>query len=232
MIYLTEFTENLLRNQYVTERNGNYYPDLAGMYFSVQPPVEGKLATEIRVEYSFLIFHKWVYDGKQNKYLRFQEPADYDHLSGQKSYIPHMDAASGEQLSATNIVVITVPHSYYVKSSTTEILNISLHNSGEATVFRDGYAYSTYWERSESSGVLKLFDLDGNPFPLKPGQTWYQVISQYSAFNQNGAIWDFEFRRPPWNSSFDENINVIEGDEPLEWFFKTQNPELPFPDSD
>lgn len=53
-----------------------------------------------------------------------------------------------------------------------------------ALLFRDGKMYPIYWTtRNEAfekqSGRLRpprFIDYDGNPFPLKPGQTWVEIV--------------------------------------------------------
>jgi hypothetical protein len=42
-----------------------------------------------------------------------------------------------------------------------------------------------------------LYGPDGEHFPLKPGVTWYQVISQYSSWYSYGIDWRFTFQPPP-----------------------------------
>ena len=63
---------------------------------------------------------------------------------------------------------------------------------------------------------------EGEPFPLKPGQTWFEVVSQYTELDQSGQIWKFHFQTPPipkWK------IYLLEpGVSPLEWFYEDQNP--------
>ncbi|TES93168.1 MAG: DUF3048 domain-containing protein, partial [Anaerolineales bacterium] len=91
--------------------------------------------------------------------------------------------------------------------------------------FRDGFTYEAEWVRPKDGGVLRLYTSEGEPFPLKPGQTWFQVISQYSEVNNTGMKWSFTFVLPPMPEAW----VLLEGDEPLDWFFRDQNPYLPFP---
>jgi hypothetical protein len=116
-----------------------------------------------------------------------------------------VDDLTGEQLAADNVVVISVPHEYYVKTLTTEIYKIHLVGQGNGYVFRDGFAFPIIWSRPDDGGILNLFTLDGEYFPLKPGETWYQVISEESTLSKvNGIDWRFTFV-PPYVP--DEPIN-------------------------
>jgi hypothetical protein len=44
--------------------------------------------------------------------------------------------------------------------------------------------------------VLTLTTLEGEPFPLKPGSTWFEVISDDSTYNTDGVDWRFTFNPP------------------------------------
>lgn len=179
-------------------RRGTYNsaPDLTGMRFSESPPEGGAQADELSFRYSLLIYGKWEYLAELGHYLRYQETIGSAD-SGEESYAPLSDALTGEQLSADNVVVLFVPHNYYIKSPTTEIIQIDLIGNGEAWVFRNGFGYPATWERPADGGVLQILTLQGEPFALKAGQTWYQVLSLESSALQQGSQWRFNFSPPP-----------------------------------
>lgn len=173
----------------------NNAPDLNGMRFSYQIPPEGLPAEKLFFRYSLIIYGKWEYDSDSGSYLRFQEEMGYRNTSVEE-YDRLNDALTDEQISADNVVALFVPHSYYKKTDSTEIFEIDLSASGQAIVFRNGLSYPAIWERPSDGGVLNLFTLDGEPFPLKPGQTWYEVLSLESTQSQNGSEWRFVFGVP------------------------------------
>ena len=178
-------------------RNGleNIQPDLTGMRFAYRPPDGGAAATRLYFNYSLIIYSKWEYAPERNQYLRFQEDEGYSDERG-PSYAPLEDFTTGEQLSADNVVVLFVPHHYYKKTDTTEIIQIDLVGSGQAMVFRDGQMFAATWVRPADGSVINLLTADGEHFPLKPGQTWYQVVSEETEFGRDGDEWGFVFHAP------------------------------------
>ncbi|KAA3643022.1 MAG: DUF3048 domain-containing protein [Chloroflexi bacterium] len=175
-----------------------YRAALAGQAFSPSTPQSSQLGLELRFRYSSFIDSYWQYDEDLGKYLRFQEEIGFSDVTRTR-YVPHSDALTGQQITADNVVALIVPHSYYIKTNTVEIIDIDLTGAGLAYVFRDGFAYPVIWQRT-ASGPLQLVDADGNAFPMKPGNTFYQVISEETAVNDNGARWEFLFSLEefPW----------------------------------
>jgi hypothetical protein len=57
--------------------------------------------------------------------------------------------------------------------------------------------YEVLWNRPASDSVLFFTTTDGEPFPLKPGNTWFQVIGQTSQVEQpEEGTWRFTFQFP------------------------------------
>ncbi len=61
-----------------------------------------------------------------------------------------------------------------------------------ALLFRDGKMYEVFWTTANSdyekrTGLvrpIRFIDTQGNPFPLKPGQTWVEIVQQYTPYNE------------------------------------------------
>ncbi|MBW8010710.1 MAG: DUF3048 domain-containing protein [Chloroflexi bacterium] len=193
--YNNLFTNTSALTEFITRRNGNYRPDLTGMHFSYQAPPAGEIALNVFTRYSLFIYNKWVYSIDSGRYLRFQETIGFSDPE-LESYAPHLDALSGEQLAADNVVVLIAPHEYFVKTNTTEINEIHLEGSGIAYVFRDGYVFPVIWFRPPGGGALTLLSAVDEYFPLKPGTTWFQVISEESTLESSGIDWRFTFVPP------------------------------------
>lgn len=193
--YNSLFTNTAALTEYITNRNGNHRPDLDGMSFSYQTPPNGKLALNIYTRYSLFTYNWWEYSIELGRYLRYQETIGYADPT-LESYAKHMDALTNEQLAADNVVILTVPHEYYVKTKTTEIYQIHLVGTGTGTVFRDGFAFPVIWSRPADGGVLNLYTPDGEYFHLKPGETWYQVLSEESTLVTDYIDWRFTFVPP------------------------------------
>jgi hypothetical protein len=173
----------------------NTAPDLSGTRFSSGVPVGGREAQRIFVRYSLIIYGRWDYDVESGRYLRYQETNGYANPSAE-SYAALFDGLTRQQIAADNVVVLYAAHHYFKKTSTTEIIQIDLQGSGTGIVFRDGLAYPVRWERPSPSGLLQLYNLDGDLFPLKPGQTWYQVYSLESDVEVEASDWRFNFSPP------------------------------------
>jgi len=98
------------------------------------------------------------YDAGSNKYLRSQ--------GGR----PHNDE-SGEQLSATNVLVFKVPVQIVGGSP-----HIGVTGEGEATVLRGGQAVQGKWQRRGLSDHFSLVDSAGQPIKLAPGNIWINLV--------------------------------------------------------
>ncbi|HEY77135.1 MAG TPA: DUF3048 domain-containing protein [Thermoflexia bacterium] len=144
---------------------------LEGMVFTEEPPEGGAPATRILIPWDSMDA-EWVYDEASGRYLRFSNGT------------PHVDARDGAQLSAANVVVLYVSQwlTSIVEEPHTGLLSIqwALWNKDNpyrrALVFRDGRMYEGMWSREERWDMLTLVDEEGNPIPLKPGNTFFEVI--------------------------------------------------------
>jgi len=43
-------------------------------------------------------------------------------------------------------------------------------------VFRDGVKIEGAWRQPGEGELIQFFDQDGDPLPLKPGQTWIEMV--------------------------------------------------------
>ena len=223
--YNNMFTNTTALYEYVTRRNGNYRPDLHGMRFENRTPPGGEEAFNIFIRYSLFIYNKWAYLPQYGTYGRFQETIGYS-TPDKESFAPHIDAINEEQITADNVVVLVVPHYYFVKTATTEIITIPLIDEGPAFFFRNGRSYEGRWERKQEVGVLQLFTQDGEPFPLKPGSTWFEVVSTDTSLARDYEDWRFYFNPPAVPEDLSSNpINEAGVDAPNGWFWD-QIPQL------
>lgn len=92
---------------------------------------------------------------------------------------PHLDAASNQPLTATNVIILYAPH------ETTDIvedslgsrsIKITLSGSGKAVIVRDGQAFDVTWTRSDAHALFQFTAANGTPVPLKPGNIWVEVV--------------------------------------------------------
>ena len=168
--------------------------NLDGMYFNLKPPSGGQAVENIYIHYSKDNYLLWEYDDVTGNYLRFQDDS-FDQGEGE-TFAPLIDRNNDEQVSAENVVVVLMEHSYYRKPPA-EIVEILVSGSGPAYAFREGKVFEVRWNIPATDSVLYLTFPDGTPFPYKPGITWYQVIGQSSSITSpDDDTWRFEFLIP------------------------------------
>lgn len=165
--------------------------DLPGMAFDPAAPDGGQPGNQALVIYSNLDRGEWRYDKASGTYLRWIE----DTTSGDLKMIPLTDANTDEQLGFSNVAILF--------AYTTEITP-SLHDteiwgntSGQrAIIFRDGQAYDVKWIVPRNDQPIQFIDQNGDPFPLKPGNTWNVLLGVYSDAQQSEGNWTFNFYLP------------------------------------
>lgn len=169
-------------------------PNLDGMHFRQDPPGGGSDAEQVTTRYSGDSYNRWDFDAASETYLRFQDDV-FDQGQGE-SFAPLLDRQNDQQVTAANVIVLLAPHEYFQRPPA-DIVDIQLTGSGQAYAFRDGQAYEITWTRSTPEGMLSLALPDGSPYPFKPGNTWFQIIGQFSIVTQpESGSWRFDFRIP------------------------------------
>lgn len=166
----------------IAEEEGINEPqELREMHFSDSVPEGGQPATHVHIPYPHReMIVDYRYEEDLGAYLRW----DGDEA--------HIDAVSGEQISVTNVIVIYATH---VDTDIYEdeprrnhpSVQIQLWGTGPAVVFRDGQAFEGLWARPKREDMVVFRDSTGqNPIPLKPGNTWIQLVPL------EGHRWAFE----------------------------------------
>jgi hypothetical protein len=89
------------------------------------------------------------------------------------------NAEGGEQLSATNVVVLATP--YTTSSADRQSPEAQTLGSGTAWVFTQGRMIEGRWERPEPASPWRLTTADGTRILLTPGVTWVALPSPESA---------------------------------------------------
>ena len=106
------------------------------------------------------------------------------------------DNLTKEQVATDNLVVLLVPMDYFFQSNSTEIYNINLLGEGPGYAMRNGKAFKISWHRPSQESMLSLTWSNGPPFPLKPGNIWFEVLSESSTREINASNWSFSFQLP------------------------------------
>jgi hypothetical protein len=167
----TLFTSTTALWQRAAQKGINQRQQIVGWVFSAQPPAGGRDGRELEVVYRpQLTSAEYRYDAGKGVYARSVLGA------------PHMDEVTGQQLTAGNVVVLYANHvdTDIVEDSTGTpwwySIQIQVWGQGTAKIFRDGKMYDVTWTRPSRDDLVRFLDADGNLFPLKPGNTWVQLV--------------------------------------------------------
>ncbi|MCZ7536010.1 MAG: DUF3048 domain-containing protein [Acidimicrobiia bacterium] len=118
-----------------------------GFAFSDTPDPGGVLAMDIFIgSYNKRQDTRWQYNPADGRYYRWN------------SSLPHVDAVTGKQLAADNIVVLAAEHvdrpDIYESETGSTVIETYLWGSGDAYVFRDGLWYEgTWWHTQGRTGL-------------------------------------------------------------------------------
>lgn len=143
--------------------------DLSGLVFSQAVPEGGADTPSFDLYYRNTAVN-WTYDPATGRWLRAQDETR------------QLDANTGEQLSAANVVLFEVDHieqdpvhdGYW--GTANYAFEITLTGQGRAVLFRDGYFFEGIWLRPTEEDRLQFVDAGGSLLPFKPGNTWFQMV--------------------------------------------------------
>jgi hypothetical protein len=168
--------------------------------FTELPPAGGFEAGQLNVFFANLNQSGWTYDPLNEAYLRFTDHADEATVG---VLHPDTDRLNGRQLAFENVVVL------FAETDVISPTNLDIHleqgDRGPAMLFRDGRAYEIRWstlsgEYEKETGRRRPIQWqyeNGDPFPLKPGQTWVVVVTPFSILTDQGAgIWRIRYVPP------------------------------------
>ncbi|MCX6019087.1 MAG: DUF3048 domain-containing protein [Chloroflexi bacterium] len=127
---------------------------------------EGKPTAGVNVGYKSGVAG-WNYDAVRGRWLR--------SISGKQQ----VDANNSQPLAFANVVLVYAPHvTTLIQEDVTGALSIEVQVWGEGPVrvFRDGREYGGKWVRNAEVGNFELLDPAGKHIPLKPGNTWIEMV--------------------------------------------------------
>lgn len=120
-------------------------------------------------------FTQWTYDPASGKYLRYIKDA------------PLIDASDGTQIAASNVIVYFAEHTetdIVEDSNGGKSIQIDINGRGKAWFFRDGKLNTGHWQTNGNQTPFFTLE-DGSPYPLKPGNTWVEVVPTYFKIGLN-----------------------------------------------
>ena len=83
----------------------------------------------------------------------------------------HTDAATDEQITTNNVVVLEMPYAPGISGSP----DAQSVGGGKAYVFTGGNMIEGNWLRADRLDPFALFDLNGAPIELTPGRTFIEL---------------------------------------------------------
>lgn len=176
-------------------REGNGRQNLDGLAFNYDAPVQGAEASRVYVRYSAAIYNRWDYDPQTGKYYRYSDTQNDLEQGRNEVYEQLTDRLTGDPIRADNVVVLYVSHRYF--SRRPEIIDIVMSGPDKAYLFRDGQMFELKWYRNALDKLFILVGPDGKPFPLKPGNTWFEMVGTSTKLASGEAnSWRFTFQIP------------------------------------
>lgn len=160
-------------------------PDRRGMRFVSTGPEMGDSAARLWIFYAFLNQVEWQYDVAGGVYLRWQDNAD-------AVLRPMPDRLTGETLAFENVVVLFADHEF--ETPTIIEMDLSSGRSGRGLALRDGRMIPVTWNAVQADVPLRFSGPDGDPYPFKPGSTWFEIVGLPSALEETApGSWKVRF---------------------------------------
>ncbi|MDI6695892.1 MAG: DUF3048 domain-containing protein [Anaerolineales bacterium] len=195
--YNTLYTNTAQLSEYVAARGvSNDRQNLEGLHFEENSLLVagGGEARRLEIRYSPMSYHAWEYQPETRRYLRWQ---DGERASAEEeTFQPLIDSLDGQQVAADNIVLLMLPAGYFYLSNSTEIYNYRLEGRGKGYALRDGRIFAIEWVRHRPRDLVSIRFPGGLPFPLKPGNVWFEVLSEDTPHTSGEGMWRFEYSLP------------------------------------
>ena len=92
------------------------------------------------------------------------------------------DAATKEQLRATNVVVmkVVIDTTSFPDRRYTSVPKTVMVDTGTAWVFQNGKMIKGTWSKADQTAPIQLIDEMGQKIQLAPGNTWIELMPTYS----------------------------------------------------
>lgn len=160
------YTSGAALRTYLARKGLERATPIEGYTFSETLP-KGESARSIHIPYPRTSAVDWAYDAASGRYLRSVQGA------------PHLEGLTNQQIAADNIILFYAEHKktdIVEDSLGSTAIDIVMEGSGQAQLCRDGVAQKVQWKQSSSGALIQYYDEEGQIVPLKPGQTWIQLV--------------------------------------------------------
>ncbi len=165
------------------------------MVFLDTPPTNAQPGRQVTVLFNYYNRAEWRYDPVSGKYLRWIEYMQNEE-SEEYEMIPLTDRVTGQQLAFSNIILIFAEYTELAPSA--HMIDIWGNDKGQqAYLFRDGLLTQGTWKSKNDTDPMQFFDKDGQPYPLKPGNTWIVIAGLSSSIEETQpGYWEMFFFLP------------------------------------
>ncbi len=161
----TMYTSTLKLYQVAEEKGFSLTADFDALDFLKNKKVEGASSQKITIDFSSASYKvSYQYDASSGTYLR--------SLGG----FAHKDAATGNQLAPTNVIVQSVLRTHTPTRINEESWTFDTIGEGEALVFYGGKAIKATWRKQDLKSRTRFYDEDDNEIKFLPGQFWYEIV--------------------------------------------------------
>jgi hypothetical protein len=140
-------------------------PEEPVLAFDESAPDGGKDVGALTMTFSSFITADWTYDDAKNNWLREQNGSEHA-------------TADGRTVSADNVVVMRVQsrQGNRTDSAGNPTVELDVIGKGKMQLFRDGRVYKGRWSKETAEKPLEFTWKGGEPLPLRPGQTWIEIL--------------------------------------------------------
>lgn len=129
-----------------------------------KPAPDSQISQSITIDFSTPSYKvNWDFNPQTNTYLRTL------------ANIPHRDAATGDRLAASNIIIQEVDRWEAITTINEQGYAMKTIGTGKAKIFIEGKQIDGTWKKTDRTDRTLFFDENGKEIEFIPGQFWYEI---------------------------------------------------------
>lgn len=179
-----------MRDFIEAEGTQNTIDRLPDLYFSDEISEWDEIARRVSYLYADFSVMDWRYDSDNEGYQLWQ---DFQQADGSYTLQQTFDRDSGQPVIFENVLILLAD---YIEYNPT-FYDIDFREGDReqvAILLRDGKMTNGTWYAPNIDQPYQFFDMRGNPYILKPGQTWITFASTTSHLTMvEEGVWDIFF---------------------------------------
>lgn len=194
--------------------NSSCRPNLAdSSLFCTESPLGGSAGNELYMQYNINNISHFEYDAALGAYTWALSTPKSEAERGSapfsvqtEDYTVMTDGLTDETLTFENVVVLMVEHT--AQNAAVTIIDLEMDfQTGTAYVFRNGEVFEATWSSlypdyvADKDNPLPVhLEVDGEPFPLAPGQTFFNIVNQFDSMTEiSTGVWLADFDAPAYS---------------------------------